>query len=103
MAAAAVSPPHDQNTDWVHELQRIVVASDSLPDAARRAVLATVDAFHAEDGSLPQPASSARTALAATLAAPEQDASLPTLGEALHAALKLRVRREPSPAQAHAA
>ena len=103
MAAAAASLPHDQNSDWVHELQRIVVACDSLPDAARRAVLATIAAFQAEDGFLPHPASTARTALAATLAAPETDASLPTLGEALHAALKLRIRPEPSPAQAHAA
>lgn len=100
MAAVAV---HDHNPDWVDELQRVAAIVDSLPAAAVRAVLATLDAFQAEDGLLPQPAAEAQTMLAAVLAEPDGSPSLPSLVEALHAALRLRVQREPPPAQAHAA
>ena len=71
---AAASLPHDHNPDWVHELQRVAATSRALPGAAVRAVLATIDAFQAEDGLLPHPASNAQTALAARLEEPSTSA-----------------------------
>ena len=101
--AAAASLPHDHNPDWVRELGRVAATSPSLPDAAVQAVLTALDAFQAEDGPLPQPASNVQAALAAALEEPSTGRSPSTLGETLHAALRLRVRRQPPPAQAHAA
>lgn len=97
--AATARLPHDHNADWVDELERVAAASHALPGAAVRAVLATIEAFAAEDAVLPQPASNTRSALAATL---DVTPSVVTLSEALHVALKLSVRREPSYEPAHA-
>ena len=83
-AAAAALHLQDRNTDWVHELERVAAAFDSLPPGARLAVLRTLDAFEAEDGVLSAPASRARGMLGATLAEARTAADLPDLGETLH-------------------
>jgi hypothetical protein len=82
MAAAALQL-QDRNTDWVHELGRVAAAFDSLPPAARLAVLRTLDAFEAEDGVLSEPAVRARGMLGATLAEAGACAGLPGLDERL--------------------
>ena len=87
----------------VDELQRLTATSDSLPAAARVAVLATIGAFQAEDGPLPSPALEAQTLLTATLAEPHTARGLPSLTETLLEALKGRGQNEPPLRQAHAA
>ena len=84
MAAAAALQLQDRNTDWVHELERIAAAFDSLPPAARLAVLRTLDGFEAEDGVLSEPALRARRMLGATLAEADTSADLPALVGTLH-------------------
>jgi hypothetical protein len=84
MAAAAALQLQDRNTDWVHELERVAAAFDSLPPDARLAVLRTLDAFEAEDGVLSEPALRARRMLGATLAEAGASADHPGLGETLH-------------------
>ena len=83
MAAAALQL-QDRNTDWVHELERVAAAFDSLPTGARLAVLRTLDAFAAEDGVLSEPALRARRMLRATLAEAGTSTDPPGLGETLH-------------------
>jgi hypothetical protein len=104
MGAAAASPlPHDHSSDWVYELQRLTATADSLPVAARVAVLATIGAFHAEDGLLPASALEAQTLLTATVAELHTaTACLPSLTETLLEALKGRGQNEPPLRQAHA-
>jgi hypothetical protein len=102
--AAASLLPHDHSCDWVHELRRLIATADSLPRAARLAVLATIDAFQAEDGLLPTPALQARTLLAAILAEPHTATpSTPSIAETLLEGLKQRRQNPPSLRQAHAA
>jgi hypothetical protein len=84
MAAAAALQVHDRNTDWVHELERVAAAFDSLSTDARRAVLRTLDAFEAEDGALSGRALRAQRMLGATLAEAGTSPDLPGLGETLH-------------------
>jgi hypothetical protein len=83
MAAAALQV-QDRDTEWVHELERVAAAFDSLPTGARLAVLATLDAFEAEDGVLSEPALRARAMLGATPAEADTSPDLPGLGETLH-------------------
>jgi hypothetical protein len=84
MAAAAALQLQDCNPDWVHELERVAATFDSLPPAARLAVLRTLDAFEAEDGVLSYSALRTRRMLGATLAEAGTSADLPGLGETLH-------------------
>jgi hypothetical protein len=83
-AAAAALQLQDRNTDWVDELERVAAAFNSLPTAARLAVLRTLDAFEAEDVILSERALRVRRMLGATLAEAGTGADLPGFGETLH-------------------
>jgi hypothetical protein len=80
-----------------------MATAESLPAAACLAVLATLDAFQAEDGLLPAPALEAQTLLTATLAEPHAARGLPSLAETLLEGLKQRAQNAPPLRQAHAA
>jgi len=66
-AHAATAFDHDRRdkaSGWQDELQRITSA-EALPTSARLALIATIDAFAAEDGFLAQPAARIRARLVA--------------------------------------
>lgn len=58
-----VSATPDRVIDWLDELDALLAKAVTLPPAARTALVATLDAFEAEDGGLPPAAERARRLL----------------------------------------
>jgi hypothetical protein len=71
MTLTAAALRHSYTVDWIDELEHAASTTLALPAAARSALVATIDAFAAEDGLLPTRAANVRAGLVATLI--EQD------------------------------
>jgi hypothetical protein len=79
----------DRVADWLNELELVVAKAASLPAAARQALVATINAFEAEDGPLPASALWARKLLLGTAnsGAPRSDLAPARLQQAPYAAI----------------
>lgn len=56
-------PAGSDVVSWLDELERAIAVAGSLRPAARQALIATIDAFEAEDGYVPASAARAREEL----------------------------------------